>query len=97
LRTSRYKYAVVSFSALGLAVLMLLVGTLAFDSTLSGLSLTAQRWVTFFALVVPPIIGGAAAVIGLVSKERSKLLLALGLVLNSAFGLFFVGVLLIAG
>ncbi|HEX6291067.1 MAG TPA: hypothetical protein VFZ66_17920 [Herpetosiphonaceae bacterium] len=47
------------------AVLILLITSTVFDSSLGQLSLTAQRWIGRATLVLPSVIGAILALLGL--------------------------------
>ena len=85
--------SVVSFLV---AVLFLVLLTL-FESSLTGLSLTTERILSFLLLVVPAVIGTIFGVSSLVQKEPHPWLGILGILLNGLFALFHLFLLSFAG
>lgn len=68
-----------------------------FETSLSGLSLTAERFISTLLLVLPGIIGMVLGIMGILRKEPQGWVAVLGMVLNGLFVLFQTGVLLFAG
>lgn len=68
-----------------------------FESSLSNLSTTAERILSFLLLVVPAIIGVVFGVRGVRAKENRLWMSVLGITLNALFALFHVFVLSFAG
>ncbi len=85
-----------SLLLLGLSIVLLVALTL-FESALVGLSLGAERLVTFLGLVLPAGIGAVLGVLSLVRKEERAGLAVTGMVLNTLFALFHLTILLFAG
>jgi hypothetical protein len=78
------------------SVLLLLLLTL-FESSLVGLSLTAERIVSFILLVVPALIGTVFGGLSIVRKESRPWIGILGILLNALFAWFHLFVLSFAG
>lgn len=79
-----------------LSVLFLVLLTL-FESSLAGVSITAERVISFLLLVLPGIIGIVFGVMGIVRKESRVWIAYLGILLNALFAIFHLFVLLFAG
>ena len=79
-----------------LSLLFLFLLTL-FESSLSGLSLTAERIISALLLVLPGVIGIVLGIMGILRKELPVWVAGLGMILNGLFVLFQTGVLLFAG
>ena len=79
-----------------LSVLFLLLLTV-FESSLSGLSLTAERAISAVLLVLPAVIGVVFGILSITRKESRTWVAILGAVLNVLFALFFIIVLSFAG
>jgi hypothetical protein len=79
-----------------LSVMFLIFLTLS-ESLLTGLSVTAERAVSFLLLVMPGIIGVVFGILGIVRKETKAWIAYLGILLNTLFGLFHLLVLSFAG
>jgi hypothetical protein len=79
-----------------LSLLFLFLLTL-FESSLSGLSLTAERIISALLLVLPGVIGLVLGIMGILRKESPVWVAVLGMILNGLFVLFQTGVLLFAG
>ena len=79
-----------------LSVMFLIFLTLS-ESLLTGLSVTAERTVSFLLLVMPGIIGVVFGILGIVRKETKAWIAYLGILLNTLFGLFHLLVLSFAG
>lgn len=78
------------------SVLFLILLTL-FESSLVGLSPTAERIVSFLLLVVPAMIGTVFGGLSIVRKESRLWIGILGILLNALFALFHLFVLSFAG
>jgi hypothetical protein len=85
-----------SIVSLLLAVLFLILLTL-FESSLTGLSMTAERILSFLLLVVPAVIGVIYGVLSVLHKEPRPWVGILGILLNGLFGLFHLFLLSFAG
>jgi hypothetical protein len=68
-----------------------------FESSLSGMSLTAERIISALLLVLPGVIGMVLGMIGVLRKEARVWVAVFGLILNTLFVLFQTAVLLFAG
>jgi hypothetical protein len=77
--------------------LVLWVTLTLFESALVGISLTAERVVTFLCLVLPAGLGAALGVMSLVRRVGHTWLAVTGVVLNSLFALFHLMILAFAG
>ncbi|MFT3895201.1 MAG: hypothetical protein QM730_26545 [Anaerolineales bacterium] len=80
----------------GLSVVLLVVLTL-FESALAGLSMAAERAISFVLLVLPAVVGVGLGIWGIVRKEAKTWIAWLGILLNSLFALFHFFVLSFAG
>jgi len=79
-----------------LSLLFLFLLTL-FESSLTGLSLAAERIISALLLVLPGVIGMVLGIMGILRKEPRIWVAGLGMILNGLFVLFQTGVLLFAG
>jgi hypothetical protein len=79
-----------------LSVVFLVLLTL-FESLLIGLSVTAERVISFLVLVLPGITGIVFGILGIVRKESKTWIAYLGILLNTLFALFHLFVLSFAG
>lgn len=85
-----------SLALFAVSLLFLFLVTL-FESSLSILSITAERILSFLLLVVPAVIGMVFGVMGLRAREDMPWMSVLGIMLNALFALFHVFVLSFAG
>jgi len=85
-----------SIAFFGLAVFFLLLLTL-FESSLSGMSLTAETMISALLLVLPAVIGVVFGVLSILRKESQPWMAILGVLLNALFALFFIFLLSFAG
>ena len=85
-----------SLALFGVSLLLLVLLTLG-ESALLGLSLGAERALSFLLLVVPAAIGAALGVISLARREGRTALAVTGIILNTLFALFNLMVILFAG
>jgi hypothetical protein len=88
--------AVKSLLLFGLSIVFLMLLTL-FESSLLGLSDTAERFLSALLLIVPGIIGIALGGLSLQRKERKTGMAVAGILLNALFALFHLFVLSFAG
>jgi hypothetical protein len=79
-----------------ISILFLILLTL-FESSLVGLSLTVERIISLFLLVLPAMIGIVFGVLSFVRKEARLWIGILGILLNALFALFHLLVLSFAG
>ena len=79
-----------------ISLLFLFLLTL-FESSLSGLSLIAERIISALLLVLPGVIGLVLGIMGILRKEQPVWVGVLGMIFNGLFVLFQTGVLLFAG
>jgi len=77
-------------------VLFLILITL-FESSLSGMSLTAEKILSAFLLVLPGVLGIVFGALGIICKEASRWMSILGILLNALFALFQIFVISFAG
>jgi hypothetical protein len=84
-------WLLLSFSVLSLVALTV------FEPTLPGMSAQAERLLSFGLLVLPAAVGIVLGVLSLVRREPRPALALTGVVLNSAFALFHLAILLFAG
>jgi drug/metabolite transporter (DMT)-like permease len=68
-----------------------------FESSLSGLSLTAERAISALLLVLPAVIGVVFGIRSITSKEPKPWVAILGVLLNALFALFFIFLLSFTG
>ncbi len=80
----------------GLSVVLWMMLTL-FESALVGMSLTAERLVTFLLLVLPAGIGTVLGVASLVRRDTHTWLAITAVLLNGLFALFHLVLLMFAG
>lgn len=85
-----------SLALFALSVLFLLFITL-FESSLSGMSLTAEKALSALLLVSPGVIGIVLGVLSINRKEASRWIAFLGILLNALFALFQIFVISFAG
>ena len=85
-----------SIALFALSVLFLFLLTL-FESSLSGMSLTAEKAISALLLVLPGVIGVAFGVLSIVHKESRLWIAILGILLNALFALFHLFVISFAG
>ncbi len=85
-----------SLTLFALSVLFLLLITL-FESSLSGISLTAEKVLSALLLVLPGVIGILLGVLGILRKEARRGIAMLGVVLNTLFALSQIFVISFAG
>jgi hypothetical protein len=79
-----------------LAVLFLVLLTL-FESLLSGLSLSTEKWISLLLLVLPAVIGVVFGILSITRKESKSWIGILGILLNALFALFHLFLLSFAG
>ena len=79
-----------------LSVIFLLLLTL-FESSLSRLSITAERVISLLLLVVPGVAGVIYGVLSIARKESKRWIAILGVLLNGLFALFQLFVISFAG
>ena len=85
-----------SLALFAVSVLFLILITL-FESSLSGMSLTAEKTLSALLLVLPGVIGIILGVMGLLRKESGRWMAVLGILLNALFALFQILVISFAG
>ena len=85
-----------SLTLFALSVLFLFLLTL-FESSLSGMSLTAEKIFSALLLVLPGVIGIVFGVLSVVRKEARRGMAMLGILLNALFALFQIFVISFAG
>jgi hypothetical protein len=78
------------------SVLLLVLLTL-FESSLTGLSLTAERIISLLLLVLPALLGIVFGIGSIVRKESRRWIGILGITLNAVFALFHLFLLSFAG
>ncbi|MBV9790969.1 MAG: hypothetical protein JOZ51_22435 [Chloroflexi bacterium] len=89
------RYGLASCAMFLIAVVILIVATTFFDTSLGRLSLTAQRWIGFGTLVLPALVGVILGGLGL--RQPRRALTIVGIILNTLFALYFALVLSFAG
>ena len=85
-----------SLSLFLLSVLFLILLTL-FESSLTGLSLMAERTISLLFLVLPALLGIVFGIMSIVRKESRRWLGILGILLNGLFAAFHLFLLSFAG
>jgi hypothetical protein len=85
-----------SFLLFGLCILILAGITLS-ESTLGVMSLTVQRVITLFGLVLPAVLGVVFGVQSLRRREGHPWLASFGILLNGLFAAFHLLIVLFAG
>ncbi len=88
--------AVSSLLLFGISTLFLVLLTL-FESSLQGLSVTTERLISVFLLIVPSVVGVVVGALSLQRKEMKRVMAIAGITLNVLFALFFTFVLSFAG
>ena len=68
-----------------------------FESSLSGIPLSAERIITGLLLVLPPIIGVIFGILSLLRREENRWRAIGGILLNGVFALFHILLLGFAG
>ena len=86
----------ISLSLFLMSVLLLMLLTL-FEFSLTGLSHTAERTISFLLLVLPAIIGIGFGMMSIVRKESRRWIAIVGVLLNALFALFHLFLLWFAG
>jgi len=79
------------FSVLALTLLSV------FEAVLIGLSTSAERFISFFLLVLPGLAGVVFGVLGVAKNESQKWIAITGIILNGLFAAFMTFVLSFAG
>jgi hypothetical protein len=79
-----------------LSVLFLVLLT-AFESSLSALSLNAERAISALLLVLPGVAGVVVGILSIIRREPKPWVAILGVLLNALFALFFIFLLSFAG
>lgn len=92
----RQNRAAQSLLLFGVSLLLLIILTLS-ERALVGISLQAQRVLTFLLLVVPAVIGALLGALALARRQGSVWQAIAGLVLNTLFALFHLLLLAFAG
>lgn len=77
--------------------LVFLGGMTLFESSLLGMSIAAERWLTFLLLVLPAATGAVLAAVSLNRREGPAWRAVTLLALNALFALFHLMVVLFAG
>jgi hypothetical protein len=92
----KFSLGVKSLSLFLASVLFLVFLTL-FETSLSSLSLTAERTISLLLLVLPAVIGIVFGILSLVRKESRRWIGILGILLNALFAVFHLFLLSFAG
>jgi hypothetical protein len=90
-------YTIASYSFLILTLLLFLLTSVSLDSWLAQLSLSAQRWLVFLLLIVPPVLGVLMGLLAVVRQPQRRLAAVGGIILNGLVATFFLALLAIAG
>lgn len=85
-----------SLALFAVSILFLILITL-FESSLSGMSLTAEKILSALLLVLPGVLGIVFGALGIIRKESSRWMSILGILLNALFALFQIFVISFAG
>jgi len=85
-----------SLALFAVSMLFLILITL-FESSLSGMSLIAEKVFSALLLVLPGAVGIVLGVLGLLRKESGRWMAVLGILLNALFALFQIFVISFAG
>lgn len=80
-----------------IAAIVALVLLTLFESMLLGLSISAERIISFVLLVVPALTGIVFGLLGILKKESRKWIAIIGILLNGLFAIFMIFVLSFAG
>jgi hypothetical protein len=78
------------------SVLSLILLTL-FESSLSGISLPAERAISALFLVLPGVVGTVLGILSILRKEAPRWMAILGVLLDALFALFHIFVISFAG
>ncbi len=92
----KWSLAAASLALFVVSVLLLLLLTL-FESSLTNMSLAAERLVSAILLVLPGVIGVLLGVMSILRKEAKRGMAVLGILFNALFALFNIFVLAFAG
>lgn len=76
---------------------LVMLGLTLFESALIGTSLGVQRLIALVGIVLPAGAGAVLGVLSLVRREGRAWLAAAAILLNAAFALFFLAIVLFAG
>jgi len=80
-----------------LTLLLFLLTSVSLDSWLAQLSLTAQRWLVFLLLIVPPVLGVLMGLLAVVRQPQRWLGALAAIILNALVVTFFLALLAMAG
>jgi len=92
----KFSLGVKSLALFLLSALFLVLLTL-FESSLTGLSLAAERTISFLLLVLPAMIGIVFGIMSIVRKESRRWIAIVGILLNTLFAVFHLFLLSFAG
>jgi hypothetical protein len=92
----KWSFAAASLALFVVSILFLFLLTL-FESSLTNMSVAAERLVSAILLVLPGVIGVILGVMSVLRKEAKRWMALLGILLNALFALFHVVVLAFAG
>ena len=91
-----FSYGMKSLTLFVLSVISLIALTL-FEFSLAGMTVSAERIISFLLLVLPGIIGIVFGILGIIRKESRIWIAYLGILLNVLFASFHALVLSFAG
>ena len=92
----KFSLGVKSLALFLVSALFLVLLTL-FESSLTGLSLGAERTISFLLLVLPAMIGIVFGIMSIVRKESRRWIAIVGILLNTLFAMFHLFLLSFAG
>ena len=92
----KWSFAATSLALFVVSILSLLLLTL-FESSLTNMSMAAERLVSAILLVLPGVVGVILGVMSFVRKDAKRWMAVLGILLNALLALFFTFVLAFAG
>jgi hypothetical protein len=92
----KFSLGAISLLLFLLSVVFLILLTL-FESSLAGLSISAEKWISGLGLVIPALIGAVFGMLSITRKEPKVWIGILGTLLNGLFALFHLFLLSFAG
>lgn len=80
-----------------LVSVVILILLTVFESSLTSLSVSTERWLSLILLVLPAVMGLVFGVLSVIRREPRRWVGILGIVLNALFALFHLFLLSFAG
>ena len=80
-----------------LVSVVILILLTVFESSLTSLSVSTERWLSLILLVLPAVMGFVFGILSVIRREPKRWVGILGIVLNALFALFHLFVLSFAG